>query len=197
MLTLNLELQYVSELAPEVAERRPILMAYIDGNFERQVVEVPLSRNDPTHRYTVRLEGKLREEYKDTIPSDSKVVFYATVETQNDFGAPCRVDAGVASIPLASIHNNGSGAGEVIELPLTLHSVGNYEKGRLRVRTHKDSVQLLGSDIHFDRSLDVRTHMIASQGVEAELSGYLNEFMRTENEMPNAIRGTDNIRCPI
>ena len=178
---LHLRIDYVSKLAQEPAESRPLLICYLDGqNYDRdaEYVRLPEDRG--------RVETRIGGRYKattaiaDQVP---KVVFYVTSMTHNDQGVPCRVDGGVAAAPVAQLINNAA-----MTLPLLIHEPGGrgVEKGTLVVR-----------------ALEARHPPVAPAPVSANMTvraaqdaadRWFQTYYQQSNRMGNTIRGTENIR---
>lgn len=182
-LDIALQIRYTNGLAPIEAERQPLLMVYLDGNFDREVCMVPFEENDGGNTpVRVRVQGQAKR--PSAVPTSARLVFWMTAQTQNDVGSPCRVDAGVATLRVNELR-----AAQTHDLPLRMNSVG-FDKGALRVSV----LSINNSEpIQFKHSL-IEAPI---NHVQSQLRGWLDEFASIEAGMPNTIDGTTNYRCPI
>jgi hypothetical protein len=180
MTEVNIELQfkYLCNLAPKFSESNPVLSCFLDSTFDRVPVDIKLDEDDMNKEYRVTVSGKCKGE----VPSDARLVFYATCVKLNQTKAPCRVDAGMAVIPLGSFEH-GRFQGKV---PLLLRTCKNFEKGALFVDA-RCPVQV-GRPLIGAKERD---------GVMKQMADYINSVMHAEAKIPRLISGTKNIRVPI
>jgi len=207
---VSFTIQYGNELSQRESE--PMLFCYLSSPIVTNGVEIPLPVDDADQQIRVNVEGCLPRGVQ--LPVDAQLVFYATCLKENQFGTPCRVDAGFATLPIAAIWSSSASSGFNEDLSLRLKSSGNIEKGRLRVRSGRHMMEL-GSQIRWETA-DIGSAISvwrASSSVTAEVGGPLreedllpvekeclsniNQVMQTEMSFPNTFPQTANVKIPI
>jgi hypothetical protein len=191
-ISVSFGLQYGDELSQ--AEREPVVSCYFSRPVRGSVVDVPVPEDDASRATQVRLEGALAS--GTLLPSDTKIVFYATCLRDNDFGVPCRVAAGIGMVDLSFLANSAN-AGLQIDVPLVMPSAGGIEKGKIRINTTRRQVEIAERIRWQPIGGGYGGRHEQQSPVEAEMIDYINGVMRTEMAMPNTFEDTGNVRIPI
>lgn len=183
------------------AEDKPRVFVYMSDPVEMvgEEMEIDLPLDDADKRIEVTIEG--RHDSSKPLPTDTKICFYTTSESPNDFGAPCRVDAGFGMIDLNDMLSANQYERDV---PLKLYSCGGFVKGMLRVQTTKRQVKI-DSRIRWETdpisaSMARLPNAVADNtmlDVEMEMMKYISAVMKTEQSFPNTFEETGNVRIPI
>jgi len=190
-ISVSFTLQYGDELSQ--AESEPIVSCYFSRPVRGNVVHVPVPEDNAGQATQVRLEGFLAS--GTLLPADTKIVFYATCMRENDFGVPCRVAAGIGRVDLSFLASSAN-ASLQMDVPLTMPSAGNIEKGLIRITTTRAQVAI-ASRIRWESIGGGYANRREQSPVEAEMIEYINNVMRTEMAMPNTFEDTGNVRIAI
>lgn len=180
--SIKLRIEYQCELAPDPIESSPMLMVYFDAqNYARrsQLVSLPINGR--------AVDVTIKGEYLSSAQSigEPTAIFYASSRTLNDQHVPCRVDAGVATIPVASLRR-----GAKTKVPLIIHEANGsgIEKGQLTVHVK----EIVHPKFH---PSPIGEH--AQERVMKHMDEWYSRYAKMSSSMRQTIRGTENIRCPI
>jgi hypothetical protein len=200
VVRVSFSLNYGAKLSQ--AESKPSVFCYFSDQIENVGVDVQVPEDDASHSINVTIEGTV--DSRKPLPTDTEIVFYATCERDNDFGVPCRVDAGFGTLSLneVALATSSSSAGTYSkDVSLRLNSVGGREKGRLRIVSAKKRVDIdsrirwesasIGSPL---RRIGDSTQPLP---IEVEMVSYIRTLMQTEMSFPNTYPETSNVRIPI
>lgn len=195
-ISVHFTLNYGCELSPK--EGRPRLLVYLDSNVENEPIEVPLSEDSVDQTIKMTIIGKINRRQK--LPVDTQLVFYTTCEKLNDFGSPCRVDAGFATIPLYAMANSGNRFTK--NLALQLATVKHFEKGKLHITSSQSDVHM--GRVRWEHRSDIGAPLseISMQNspmleVEMQLAQTIERTMKMGAAMKNTWAQTANVRVPI
>ena len=199
---IGLELQYIEcDLAPDFAEKAPQLRIYLDGHFQRKPIDVRLDEYDLNKVYSAQVSGKVSKR-AGPLPKTAAIGIASFVQRQNEFGAPCLMDAGTTHITIGEILETVERDGHFQkQLPLIMHTTKTLgqpgatalEKGKIMVRIRKE-------DIHMD-NVPLLTSRAPLSSPVAQVSqtmvDYIENTLKEENEMGNTIDGTQNVKAPF
>lgn len=196
-VSISFTLQYGDKLSP--AERKPQLYCYFSDPIQESGTLLELPEDDAGRSIPVTVRGTLDRDALE-LPVDTKLVFYATCEKDNNFGSPCRVDAGFGTLNLRDMITTKSFTRDVA---LRLNTTGYIEKGRLRISIAQPSSQVdISARIQWEHSPISRAIQTASSTgtllpVETEMLNYIRSVMQMEMSLPNTFPPTSNVRMPI
>ncbi len=195
-ISVPFKLLYGCELSPK--EGKPRLLCYLDSGVENEPVDIPLDMENGDREIKVTITGLVDTRRKLSV--DTQLVFYVTCEKANDFGAPCRVDAGFATVPLYGMVKHGGTF--TSDLSLQLATVGNFEKGKLRMTTVSSEIRMgrvqwdgrsaIGSSLGM---ISLRNQPMLN--VEVEIAQNIDKVMKMGMAMPQTWKATANVRVPI
>lgn len=187
-VSIRLQVTYFNELSP--IETSPELLLYLDSGFNRRPVKKNCHDNQGNPiKHEVTVTGTLSS--RRDIPLASYLVLRASCNTPNEFGYLDRVAAGTVVLDLRALYREGIDA----KVPLTMASVHNLEKGQVHITCRKEDIDLGGLRWESNTNDKVRSN----QAVEAErqMEAYLETLIKQEDDLPELIAGTENIRCPF
>jgi len=169
-INFNIDVQLIKdEMSPE--EKQPQLNVFLDARFKRNPVTIGLNAEN------VEITGQLSNDINE-ISQTSSLCFSAFAHRKNNFGDICLMDIGTTHIPIGMIINGSKS----FDLPLTMHTVDNYEKGVIRV---------------FINDFDMAdTKVVKRKFIASEMIQYINNTIKMEEKMPDTINGTYNMRIP-
>ena len=196
-------------LAPEFAECQPVLEVFYDAHFERNrenggVVDIAVDEHANGKTYTAELQGGLSRMMGE-IPPTACIGIASWVIHRNEQGFMCFVDAGTAHINMAEIHEGVDRAalrGEAWtkDLDLVMHTTGAMNnqpaviKGKIQFACHSYDIGSLAVANQSKAPTLLRAPM---QQRDHAIMSYVQQCLKLEMDMPDAIKGTERVRAPM
>ena len=189
------------ELAPDFAEKSPKLRIYLDGHFQRKQIEVKLDEYNLNKVYNGKVEGKLPRR-NGPLPKTAAMGIASFVQRENEFGAPCFMDAGTTHVTIGEIVESIQRDGQFKkELPLLLHTTKALgQPGETALEKGKIMVTIDAKDVHLDNTPFMQGPSPLSapvSQVSESMVQYIQSTMEKESSMGNTIDGTDRVRSPF
>lgn len=186
-LLIEGHLRYVeNDLSP--SETNLTIKLFLGSNFKRDPQTIALDESDANARYPVQVQGLLPRRMGD-LKSTARLALASFAQTENNFGAPCFVDAGTTHVQLVDIQREIRERG-VFEhvLPFEMHTADNLIKGRVQLTVTKLDM----GGIPFARAPIGGS--LNDQG--KRLMTYIQSTMELTDSVRNTIKGTENIKAP-
>lgn len=166
-------------------EKYPVVECYLDSRWERESVEVQLTRKKSQ---SVTVHGTLAREIT-SLPPTAGIGFASFAWRPNECGNMCKMDAGTTEVYFSEILRGlkeSKDGSFTVDLELTMNTVQYYKKGTIRVSFTADGLH----------GLPATVYDTVSAHIGEQLTEYVNTNMQIEQGMEELMEGTESMRIP-